>query len=601
MAYLLGTQEAFPLKKKITSVGSALEHDVRVEMQGQGLLCSLFESGGGFELVPGIIEDLTLNGKAVRRATKLAPLDRIEWKKGVLIFAPHEESLLQTRSSTVPQMDAMPLLIEVADQLRSGTPASDLYTKVLQECVRLSEAEGGLLLVESPRTQRWEILESVTNPALSIVPSRAEVFSQSVLKQVLEMREPVHVRNMIGSPLSTADSIIASRIFSLYCAPLLQGDRCLGVIYLYSKSPGRALAEERLPQLRAFLLIASLLLSSSEELEVARAENQRLKNKPSTGAPRIHSGSPAIQEVLRKTQKVAPSDLPILIQGETGTGKELLAAEIHRLSRVKGPFVAVNCAAIPGGLLESMLFGYERGAFTGADRAQEGKIAQADGGTLFLDEIGDLPLELQSKLLRVLQQQEVEPLGARRAIPVRVRWISATHQDLERMVSEKRFREDLYYRLAGVPLRLPALRERGEDLLELARDFLPDGVKLSEEAERKLRAHAWPGNIRELKQVLERAALLANGTVIEASDLELRSTPARVENEYDFGLSLAQAQEKLTQRMIERALSQQGGNRSAAAAQLGISERTLYRLRSELAGETDRVGSFSLNRGEDAR
>jgi transcriptional regulator with GAF, ATPase, and Fis domain len=597
MAYLLTSSEAIPLRKKITSVGSQLEHDVRVEMQGQGLLCSIVESSGAFELVPGISDDLMLNGKALRRAAKLAPLDRIEWKKGVLIFAPHEESLLQAPQASAPRVDAIPLLLEVADQLRSGTPASDLYEKVLQECVRLSEAEGGLLLVESPRTQRWEILESVTNPALSIVPSRAEVFSQSVLKQVLVTREPVHVRNMIGSPLSSADSIIASRIFSLYCAPLLQGDRCLGVIYLYSKSPGRALAEERLPQLRAFLLIASLLLSSSEELEVARAENQRLRNKPSLGAPPIHSGSPAIQEALRKTARVAPSDLPVLIQGETGTGKELFAAEIHRLSRVTGPFIAVNCAAIPGGLLESILFGYERGAFTGADRAQEGKIAQANGGTLFLDEIGDLPLELQSKLLRVLQQQEVEPLGARRAIPVRVRWVSATHQDLERMVGEKRFREDLYYRLAGVPLRLPPLRERGEDLLELARDFLPEGVELSEEAERKLRAHAWPGNIRELKQALERAALLASGTTIEASDLELRGASARVEREPDFGGSLAQAQEKLTQRMIERALEQQGGNRAAAAAQLGISERTLYRLRSELAGQPDNSVSPSRDRG----
>lgn len=237
--------------------------------------------------------------------------------------------------------------------------------------------------------------------------------------------------------------------------------------------------------------------------------------------------------------------------------------------------MAVNCGALPPTLIESVLFGYQKGAFTGADRDTKGKFAAADGGTLFLDEIGDLPLELQVKLLRVLQERQIEPLGATRSVAVDIRVVSATHRDLQVLVREGKFREDLFYRLGGATLELPPLRERPGDILPLAQAFLErthSGLALSEAACERLLAHRWPGNVRELEQVVARAAALASGTLIAADDLELRDTDASASGE------LREARGIHSFEMVQRALARLGGSRARAASALGISERTLYRI-----------------------
>ena len=240
-----------------------------------------------------------------------------------------------------------------------------------------------------------------------------------------------------------------------------------------------------------------------------------------------------MQSVLRQVAKVAPQKTTVLLEGESGTGKELVARALHERSpRAAMPFVAVNCGAIPGELLESELFGHVKGAFTDATRNKKGLVAEADGGTLFLDEIGELPLLLQVKLLRFLQEEEVRPVGETRARKVDVRVVAATARDLGRAVAEGRFREDLYYRLNVVGIRLPPLRERAEDILALAAHFLarysplrPElaGMSFSPEAVEALRAHRWPGNVRELEHVIERAVVLADEPVIGEEDLPERS------------------------------------------------------------------------------
>jgi DNA-binding NtrC family response regulator len=300
------------------------------------------------------------------------------------------------------------------------------------------------------------------------------------------------------------------------------------------------------------------------------------------------SSSEAMRQVFKRIGLAANSDATALILGETGTGKELVARALHRNSgRATGPFVAVNCAAIPAELMESELFGHVKGAFTGAINERTGRFREADGGTLFLDEIGDMPLSTQAKILRVLQEREITPVGANRAQPVNVRIIVATHRDLPSAVKEGRFREDLWYRLQVVPLWLPPLRERLGDVLLLAEHFLrllggDSPKRLSAAAARLLLAHSWPGNVRELRNAMERAAILSHGPVIEAEHIGLQTAAAPTPGlDIDWEGPMAQAVAQLEREMIVRALAATAGNRAEAARRLGLSRQQLYRKLAE--------------------
>ena len=277
----------------------------------------------------------------------------------------------------------------------------------------------------------------------------------------------------------------------------------------------------------------------------------------------------ASEAALTLACQVARSDIPVLITGPNGAGKERYAEIIHANSPVaRGPFVALNCGALPAELIEAELFGAEAGAYTGANKPREGKFEAADGGTLFLDEIGTLPLAGQVKLLRVLETGRFERLGGNRERSVKVRIVSATNADLPALIAEGRFREDLYYRLNGIELRLPPLSARPRDILPLARHFLPAGKQLGEDAERALQRHAWPGNVRELRNVMQRAALLARGDTIAAADLALPPTA-----HHDTGAGA----DEPDRAAIEMALARNGGVLAQAAADLGLSRQALYR------------------------
>ncbi len=304
----------------------------------------------------------------------------------------------------------------------------------------------------------------------------------------------------------------------------------------------------------------------------------------------ILGASPAIQEVFRLIQRVSATDASVLVLGESGTGKEMVALAIHRRSRRRdGPFIAINCGAIPENLLESELFGHEKGAFTGAAGQRRGRIEMAEHGTLFLDEIGELPSQLQVKLLRFLQGQRIERVGGRESIPVDVRVIAATNADLKQAMATSRFREDLFYRLAVVTLRLPALRERGSDVAQLARAFLRrftahfdrKDLTFENSAIRLIERHPWPGNVRELENRIKRAVIMADGRQVTASDLELDQTEAVA------GTTLRAAREQLEREMVIQALRRNSGKITGAAADLGISRPTLYELMDKLAIERE--------------
>jgi two-component system NtrC family response regulator len=301
--------------------------------------------------------------------------------------------------------------------------------------------------------------------------------------------------------------------------------------------------------------------------------------------------SEKMQEVFTEIRKVAPSDAPVLILGESGTGKEVAAQAIHRQSnRKEQPFIAINCGAIPENLLESELFGHEKGSFTGAHAQRKGKIESADKGTLFLDEIGDLPMSLQVKLLRFLEQKQIERIGGRALIEVDARIISATNVDIHKAMSQNAFREDLYYRLGVVTINLPPLRKRQDDLLLLANAFLHQYALenkkkiagFSKTAIQAIQSHGWSGNVRELKNRIKRAVIMAEGKKIAPSDLEL-VTPY---NKYD-GLTLKEAREALERDFIQSALIRNKGNITKVAKELDISRPALYEIMDKLKIEKE--------------
>ncbi len=308
----------------------------------------------------------------------------------------------------------------------------------------------------------------------------------------------------------------------------------------------------------------------------AMVESSQL-DKP---VPQLGYGDPVMKPITRALQKVAKTDATVLLRGESGTGKEVAARAIHNLSpRASGPFVVVNCATLSENLLESELFGHERGAFTGADSRKRGRIELASGGTFFLDELGEMKVELQAKLLRVLQERVFERVGGTRSIEADVRWIAATNRDLRAMIDAGTFREDLYHRIAVFPITLPPLRERVADidplsdalLRQIRSELKRPALSLSEAARKHLRNAPWPGNIRELRNVLERAAILADGETIELADVAMDAVHGSAPPP-PTGDTL----EALERKAIAAALDTHNGSRKAAAASLGIGLRTLY-------------------------
>ena len=329
-----------------------------------------------------------------------------------------------------------------------------------------------------------------------------------------------------------------------------------------------------------------LIVRRAFQLHAIERENRNLASRAGEDnrvLGRMITGAPEMVKVARTIERVANTNVSVMLLGASGTGKELLARGLHEASdRSKGAFVAINCAAIPENLLESELFGHEKGAFTGAVKTTEGKIEMANGGTLFLDEVGDIPLPLQVKLLRFLQERVIERIGSRKSIEVDTRIVCATHQNLEAMIADGRFREDLFYRLAEIVVRIPSLAERPGDAALLAKAFLARFAKemnpavkgFAPDALAAIDSWGWPGNVRELENRVKRAVIMTEGKLVGAADLDL-SEPGE---ESDQLLNLKSAREATDRRVIRHALARSEGNISSTAKILGISRPTLYDL-----------------------
>ncbi|MGH9501934.1 MAG: sigma 54-interacting transcriptional regulator [Terriglobales bacterium] len=440
---------------------------------------------------------------------------------------------------------------------------------------------GAVMLCDHPddftSTAAWDRVRGPGHPVR---------ISRTVVQRVLKEGVGLVVSDALDNEaLRQAKTLSELKVNSLLCVPLMVAKRVLGAIYLDSSSPTTEFDENHLQVMTAVAGIASLAFDNVRQWEKLRQENRELRAEIDLEHNMV-GGSPAMRRVFDFVRRVAPTDSTVLIQGESGTGKELVAHALHRNSpRAARPFVAINCAAIAETLLESELFGHEKGAFTGADGLKKGKVEAAEGGTLFLDEIGELAPALQGKLLRVLQEREFERLGGTRPIKLDIRVVAATNRSLPEAVKAGAFRNDLYYRLNVVSLNMPPLRERREDIPVLAEYFVAKASRkcrtrvkpLSAAASACLMHYDWPGNVRELENALERAMVLGSTESILPDDLpeavlEESSAPAASTDKYHGSIKETKKQ------LILQALHQANGNYIEAAKALGMHPNSLLRL-----------------------
>lgn len=465
-----------------------------------------------------------------------------------------------------------------------------LLERIVEAATRLTDAEASSLLLLDEKNQRlyFEIALGPRGPevqrlSLDISEGIAGwVFSNNVGVIVNDPEADERFYREIGKKVDFETR-------RLMAVPLRLGERCIGVIEVINKTDGGKFSVEDLQWLEVFANQAALAIQHARSLDKVRKRVDSLEAQVSGGRPLVYR-SHAMTESLSMATRIAGTDSSVLILGESGVGKELFAEFIHGHSlRREGPLVRVNCAALPEQLLESELFGHVRGAYTDAVRDRRGRFELADGGTIFLDEVGELPLSVQAKMLRILQEQSFERLGSGESTQVDVRIIAATNSNLREAVESGRFRRDLYFRLNVLPLGVPALRERPDDIPLLARHFLQRHNRgressiegFSDEATERILTYSWPGNVRELENVVERAVVVARGRYIQREDLMLAGGGENDGDRYR-GKSLRDAITMFKRTLIENSLAHHGWNQTATARTLGIQRTYLSRLIKEL-------------------
>jgi Nif-specific regulatory protein len=470
-------------------------------------------------------------------------------------------------------------LLGVATSLANARDAESAYRLLLDLLFEVVPAERGAVVVDAVRRDPEVAATSPRRPTRAAGPFRipADVVERVMHEEVAVLRR----RDEEG-----AEDGGWQRAASALAVPIAVDGRLLGAVYLDSSSTSEPLDERHLALASAAATIAALTLLNVESIEWSETERRRLSSGVLIDHQMIGE-SPPMQSVYSAIQRVAHTNATVLIRGESGTGKELVARAIHRNSaRASKPFVAINCATLTESLLESELFGHEKGAFTGATTQKRGKLEVADGGTVFLDEIGEMPPSLQAKLLRAIQERQFERVGGTQPVQVDVRWIAATNVDLEHAIASGRFRRDLYYRLDVISLAMPALRDRKEDIPLLAAHFMTRYAEkcgrritgMSRDARSMLMRYAWPGNVRELQNTVERAVVLGTGEQIAVEDLP--ETITRAPYVADGGFQELVTSFKRT--LVANALEEAGGDLAKAARLLELHPRYMYRLLKKL-------------------
>src|SRR5712692_3397161 len=583
------------LIKRVTSVGRGADCDIQLDDPGvpesalhilrDGERYSVASHGAAFQV----------NGKK-REEHVFHPEDTLLVGNCELSFqvAPQHDERAQGkdpgesfRDSSGRELVALRRLTSFSEKLLGSYDLDRILENLMDEVIEVTRADKGFLILMENNELRVKVARNI---ARENIEDAVERVSDSIIAKVIQSRRPLIISDALDDPeFKSSESVVNLKLLSIMCVPLTHRGEVFGLIYVGNDRLVSRFETETLDLLTIFASQASLLLQNAMLVNELRLDNTELRRKlEDQRYGEIVGAWAGMREVFKRIDKIAVTDIAVLISGETGTGKELIARELHRRSlRSEGPFVTINCGAIPENLLESELFGHVKGAFTGAVATRAGKFQSANGGTLFLDEIGELPLALQVKLLRALEEKIIYKVGDNRGEPVDIRVIAASNRVLEDEVKSNRFREDLYYRLNVVALKLPPLRDRGEDLAVLGKFFLH---KCTQEFNSKVRAftpaaiiamkkYAWPGNVRELENRIKKAVVLTDRPLIGAEDLDLKP-----EN-LDPILPLAQAKEEFQKRYINEVLEQNNGNRTKTAKDLGVDPRTIFRHLEKLEDE----------------
>jgi transcriptional regulator with GAF, ATPase, and Fis domain len=468
-------EKRYPLFKNITRLGA--DTDCDVPLSGDDVApdhAQILREGDGFVIASlGRGRPVMVNGKKEKRA-RLRDGDVVEIGDSRFNYLQHAAAEEQSAGGgDAPKaLDAYKQIVAFSEKLLRSRDLGGLITTLMDTVVELTRADKGFLVLFEDGKPAVKVARNVQREN---VEDALKELSDSIISKVVKEQQPVIVSDAMGNPEFKASvSVMNLKLLSVMCVPLTEGGELFGLIYLGSNRAVSLFEPAMLEMVTVFASQASLLMRNAVLLDTLRADNASLRQSlEEKRFGDIIGSSDRMQEIYRRIKKVAPTDISVLITGETGTGKELIAREIHRRSdRQNQPFVVVNCGAIPENLLESELFGHVRGAFTGAVATREGRFQAAHKGTLFLDEIGELPVPLQVKLLRALQEKIVTKVGDNKPDPVDIRVVAATNRNLEEEIKKARFREDLYYRLNVVGIHLPALRDRDEDLMLIARYLL---------------------------------------------------------------------------------------------------------------------------------
>ncbi|NOK07987.1 sigma 54-interacting transcriptional regulator [Corallococcus exercitus] len=561
---------SFALEKPVVSVGSEPACDVVLSAPGmKGSHALLFRDARGWTVSAASPDcDVRVRGKRVE-LSPLEPGASFTLGKASLTLTASEPAVASVLSTAPSRL--LGVLTDFASRLLVQRPASELLEAALRGIADVTSADVGFLV--SVEGERRQVLG-----ATGSVP--ASVVVDSLVDQVVGSGAPVLVPDVAAeAALAGAPSVLALRLTSALVLPLRAASAPLCAVYLGRRLGSPPFSARELEEAMALSSLAALLLATSRELTDLRAQVDSLTQRIAAATfEGLIGESPAMRTLYRQVERLGPTSLHVLIQGETGTGKEEVARALHRRSGRRGRLVAINCAALPESLIERELFGHARGAFSGATSDRAGLVEASDGGTLFLDEIGDMPLSLQSRLLRVVQEHEVTRLGEHRPRKVDMRVIAATHQPLKTLVARGAFREDLLFRLDEVRLEVPPLRERGEDVLLIAHHVLKQqGARargFTQKAAEALRGHPFPGNVRELVSRVRRAAILASGELIGVEDLDLAADTAPL-------VPLDEARDAFVLRYVREALARSGGSKKEAARALGIGLRSVFRYLGE--------------------
>jgi transcriptional regulator with GAF, ATPase, and Fis domain len=580
-----GRPRVFGIYKRVTSIGRAGANDVSIDSSSLAAHhAQLVFDGRDFSVASVDSEAiLQVNGKRKKRS-KIFHNDKLTLGDVNLVFSLYDESIsrepeVDGRVSQASEIAGMKKLSDFNRRLLEIRAIAEQIEALLDAVIEILHASKGFVILLRDGEPH---IAAARNVDRETIPDAVAQLSDSILQRCIETRQPLIVSDAVNDTMfSSSESVLNLQLSSVMVAPLIAQGQLLGLIYVGNDNVVNLFEQSSLEVLTVFAGQASLILQNAILLDQLTTDRDRIAGE--LEAQRfgdIIGSCPSLQEVFRRVEKVAATDVNVLITGETGTGKELFARELHRRSnRSDGPFVVVNCGAIPENLMESELFGHVRGAFTGAVSTRQGSFQAADGGTLFLDEIGEMPLALQVKLLRVLQERVVVKVGDTKPQAIDIRVLAATNRNLEASIKEGSFRDDLYYRLNVVNLHLPPLRERGDDVVILAKfllnkyaaEFGAPVKGFTPKAIEAIRNHDWPGNVRQLENRIKKAIVLADKTLIGPEDLDLGGDPQRAI------VPLAQAREEFTRRYILEVLERNGGNRTRTAHDLGVDPRTVFR------------------------